>query len=557
MPTLSENDIVSRLHELAQVEPPEAATDRAVSHIRTALATVPARRRSVYRPVILLSGAIAASLAILGVCLFSWLTPRANAAGEFQKITEINRAYQGWVKVTTRRNDQKTCVSYYNLGLGVFASINFNDRQEPSMYEYANLVGGERWTYVSGSNDIHATSVPPSELERFVARRVETLRIDRLLDLVTQNVPEGALDVYKIRQGDWDRYDFDWLRASSDTHTAVFVDPQTSLVMKTITRSGSTTLDYEYDYQAQEVADIYALGVPEGKNVVDLRGTEPVDPAIAYGAAPLPTDRPALYGRKELLLIAEAARNAIHDLDVTFTANLKTPHPHNLMSLFRARVISKGEKVYIEREYAQSTESTPFARTVSYNGECTTLYEIKRGLAIISNGQNRESQTQGLLFFDMNLLNPSEGRAPHDQSLLSLLSSRKARIRDFLELVRGRLCHVIDTREVSVWLDAERSCVPLRQVYHNPLNENRAQMVFLAEQTTEAAPGIWFVTRGRKIVSPCIGVPELTGMYERQLEVEGSGEDLAIRVNTGVDDTFFDLWQNLPDDVSVVDMTAK
>ena len=82
-------------------------------------------------------------------------------------------------------------------------------------------------------------------------------------------------------------------------------------------------------------------------------------------------------------------------------------------------------------------------------------------------------------------------------------------------------------------------------------------MVFLVEQVDEVSPGLWLATRGRKLVGPRPGVPEVVGGAEHTIVVSGTVDEPSIRVNAGVDDDFFDLWEWLSPGTTCWDKDAN
>jgi len=165
-----------------------------------------------------------------------------------------------------------------------------------------------------------------------------------------------------------------------------------------------------------------------------------------------------------------------------------------------------------------------------------------------------ESQLKGKAFFDFNLLCPSRWRGTgwDDQSLRSLL--RHGRVRDYLELVNGRVCHVVDVDGLTVWLDAERGCLVMRQVYHSSGDTAYPQMVFVTDAAVEVGLGFWLASKGRKTVNPRPGVPETAGgMQSTMVVASWSSDQPSLRVNAGVDDAVFDLWRDLPAGTQVWD----
>ena len=265
--------------------------------------------------------------------------------------------------------------------------------------------------------------------------------------------------------------------------------------------------------------------------------------------------------------MAEARSDQLKDFQVTFRTIEEKPIV-NKVNRSRATLVLKGPRIYIDHYYSFDPNSPPFQfrRVVAFNGKKTTLYEAHSALASVRTEQSREVDTQNQEFLNLNLLNAPRndrlgsglrnsvtalasrfmdyGRGRDDQSLISLLRGSRTTVRPFLEKIGAHSCHVIDSDNFSVWLDAKRGCVPLRQVFKDSRNPNRIQMKYLVRRVAEVSPGFWLATRGRKVV----GKSELIIMAEGWF-----ANKPAIKINAGVADTFFDLWKHLPPGTEVWD----
>ncbi len=283
----------------------------------------------------------------------------------------------------------------------------------------------------------------------------------------------------------------------------------------------------------------------------------------------LRTQQPSTRSREQLLAAVEATRRTITDFQATFES-VRVPTQANMVNRERATVVVKGNRIYIDHYLSEDSDGLSYAhRTLAFNGDRTTLMEPGRAVASVKDGPGDEVDTQRHEFFNLNLLNAprrerpgtrgqglfagidnalsGKGRGRDDQSVVSLLRNDAATVRPFLETVVGRDCHVVDCGPFTVWLDAERGCVPLRQVYYDRANPKQILMVFLVEKAAQVAPGLWVATRGRKILGPSASSAALTGGQETILFVKNwEDSSPAFQVNGGVPDEFFDLWRRLP-----------
>ncbi len=287
------------------------------------------------------------------------------------------------------------------------------------------------------------------------------------------------------------------------------------------------------------------------------------------------TDQPSTLSRRKLLAIVETARKRIKDLQVTFHTVTVNPSA-KMVTRARTTVVTKGPRTYIDEHYSFDPNAPVYQlrRIAAFNGKRSTLYQPQNTSASVEDTRHRETETQGHRFFDLNFLNrPKEsrdygrgrglierailtrnGRGNDDHSLLSLLANSGSKVRPVLEKIGDRSCHVVDCGSVTVWLDAERGCVPLRQIFHDERNPKQTMLVFLVRKVHEVSPGFWVATRGRKFNILTPGAAELTGTNEKIVLVQGWESDKpAIRVNAGVPDGFFDLWKNLPPGTSLSD----
>jgi len=296
---------------------------------------------------------------------------------------------------------------------------------------------------------------------------------------------------------------------------------------------------------------VYQESAPSQLPLTSYWGFTTKTPDHNQGRAAEGTGKSAL-SKQDILAAVTKARSQIQDLTVTYSWNaLKAPAD---APNFRSRVtatVQKG-KTLMDHEYGPDPQYNLviWHRRVAFNGERSTFYQVDWQTAITTRKRSWETNTQGYEFFNMMLLNPPRGRfdGVSGQSLLSVLSSGLARLRPELENVDGRPCYVIVVYQgyifgrsrphLTVWLDAERGFLPVRQKY-----EYGQAMEFRVEQAAEIKPGLWFAVRGTKQVYDDKGTIE----SDYRLEVDGWKEGCpAIAINRGLAADFFDLWKQLP-----------
>jgi hypothetical protein len=277
---------------------------------------------------------------------------------------------------------------------------------------------------------------------------------------------------------------------------------------------------------------------------------------------------PATLGLADLRELAAATRSRIEDLSVSYSFNaVKGPmDPDYRGHRYHAEVVVKGAKLYLSTASgAHEKYGQPLLRRqAAYNGKRSIHYVQPARSAGITGGRSREATTKGEAFFDLMLLNPpdKDGHGVADQNLLSLLGSDRARLRERLEPVDGRLCHVVDLVRprdprirLTVWLDAQRGCLPLRQRYFGGQDLQTVTIEFEVLEAIELRDGLWFPIEATKKVRWPHNPPDAPWVAEHILSVDSKPDGTrAIAANSGVPDEFFDLWKRLPPGTYVADM---
>ena len=349
--------------------------------------------------------------------------------------------------------------------------------------------------------------------------------------------------------------------------------------MEGTTRKDKRTRD-EYMRNWETVLGVIVVLVATVSAMGSTRGQMKGDTIEGWRQTAVRTDRPSSLSRDELMAIVEARTKKVKDLQVTFDTVAVKPSP-GMVARSRTTIVAKGSKTYIDNYYSDDPNATThqFRRVAAFNGKRSTICHPRDASATVESTRSRETDTQGYRFFDLNLLNAPEasrgykkasltrrfgdllargGRGRDDQSLLSLLGNSRSKVRPLLEKIGDRSCHVVDCDSLTVWLDAERGCVPLRQIFHDERNPKLTVLVFLVRKVYEVAPGFWVATRGRKFNVLTPGAALLTGTNENIILVPGwESASPAIRVNAGVPERFFDLWQSLPPGTTLWDQDSN
>jgi len=267
--------------------------------------------------------------------------------------------------------------------------------------------------------------------------------------------------------------------------------------------------------------------------------------------------------KEELLAGVETVRSLIIDLQVTATAVATDLSASNPDGFVRQTVIIRGLSAYIDDENGDPSDpkQQKFRRKKAFNGTRSSIFNVSNGTAVImDDSRSRETESQDTYFFDLNLLNRPQGIPAGDMSLVSLLASPDAKVRDASERASGRLCHVVDLSQSNtqkklqtIWIDVEHGFVPARHVYYTA--NDQILMDYTAEEIAEVAPKLWLIVRGRKKVHPVL---EGIASAEYIIQVEGWPKDKSgIKVNSGVDPLIFDLWKRFPPGTLVLNATAK
>lgn len=212
-------------------------------------------------------------------------------------------------------------------------------------------------------------------------------------------------------------------------------------------------------------------------------------------------------GLPDLLKDAEWHAASLDCLSVTFTFDMDNANTPSGAERSRTEIDKCYEKVRRDQWFGKK-EGTLTHRTVAFDGSVSTLQEHNRKRHSLYGEKLEELTLNGLGFFDFNMLVPPSASLwnDNDVSLVGVLGMSGIELRPETEAVNERPCFVVDRRSTiagnitaTIWIDAERAGVPMKQQYFVP---GFAVPVaeFVATKVVEAEPGLWVIVEGTKTV---------------------------------------------------------
>ncbi|MBL1218185.1 MAG: hypothetical protein D8M59_11910 [Planctomycetes bacterium] len=293
--------------------------------------------------------------------------------------------------------------------------------------------------------------------------------------------------------------------------------------------------------------------------------------------------RPATLTKDGIYAQALKRSAAITSLDVSFTGDqvagptvqVTQGRTMPLPFVFSHRRIAFDESRFVsEHNFAGDPFVTDVnaTRWVAFNGVATSLYVAAQdgppGILGIDmdlpdfkdrTGKAEELTTSGIDYFDMQLLNPptTDGQGIGDLSLISLLQSDSAVLREKMETVDGRECHVIDLYDPSgatdrvamtVWTDPKQGSLPIHQCHYtlNASLETELLIEFAVTDSIEIEPGLWLATDGWKKVYATSAIKDIP-FREWEIHVDrDAGDTPLLAVNIPLPAGNFDIWDRVP-----------
>lgn len=287
---------------------------------------------------------------------------------------------------------------------------------------------------------------------------------------------------------------------------------------------------------------------------------------LTSAATAHPDPQPVPLTQPQLIQCIEAARGQISDFSVSFRFDVDAAPANLAFARSHRSIYLKEGRVRVDHEYGQMPQYQGATALLqcAFDGTHYTTYfgHLRRAMRTVR--RSPSINTQGTGFFDMMMWNPSaSGQGYDDQDLLSVLRSPRSTLRPYLEDVDGHACIVVDERDAgtdsigfTAWIDVGRGFLPIQQRYLESRN-GRPIMDFFIDGAYSALPGLWFPTEGRKINYALVGVPELSQLMEFTLTVDrDAAGNPAIAVNSGIDDSMFNVLSSLPPGTTVAEVDS-
>lgn len=546
MNSIHDEDL-GRLADLAAIVP--AQSHAAVDRVRAYLIAQPARRRRVAPTV----GAIAAAL-ILAVSSLLFTTQAPSAKAQALAALKASANYQGWIhtrSVHTRnalsnRPDAIAWASQAPPPHDYYFNTSDRTRASTLTMSYASPKEEVWWQYDKDANEVRVSRFDPSAPGSGVPFSTDWLTIDGLLQHFTEHQREFS--VTRRNDPEFDQYEI--AMAMPDVphqrRMTLSFDRESRLLRKALIIDPGSSVEMTYDYPRAGPASIYDLGVPRDARVVDTRLEAPE----ARLAAPEPTAIRAIFTLDEIRNAVAAVDASVSDLTVEFTWNATEP-VDGLFDLHHETITCAGEKTSIRRTIGKNV--LQHTRVISYNGSTTVI------CAFDPDKPQESPLPHPAMVFDKP---PGEvpfqnspyaffcgAAAPGDKQtwFLNEILDDSARVKPYLELVSGRLCHVIDTNTGAFWIDTDRNYLVMRAIAKDGRDADRPRQ----ETVIDAAAQIdklWLPVRGRTWYKAWAGTPEETRALEVRKRPDGSW---CLAVNQHPDDGTFELWRSLPPEIQL------
>ena len=249
---------------------------------RLGVARKPRRRRM----VLIMSGSLAAA-ALIAIGLLLMPPRKVDAAEVLQNAADATQGFRGWVHVTPVAQ-----VGVLSMLKPRVQSIHINT-VDGSFAAVANIYGtllvemvsptaheGRMYTALSGTIVVSTVQGDAGAAAKrgadFPLRLADFLRQFKTRGLAAPKVVESTeqgLQRFDLTLGDNAKKASDQYPEMPDGKLTLWVDPQTKLIRKITEQIDGQPALMEYAYGAQEIHDIYDLGVPKTAQVVDTRRT--------------------------------------------------------------------------------------------------------------------------------------------------------------------------------------------------------------------------------------------------------------------------------------------
>lgn len=261
---------------------------------------------------------------------------------------------------------------------------------------------------------------------------------------------------------------------------------------------------------------------------------------------------------------ADAYWGSIQTISASYSSSMPGPVTDDVVRDHRAAVTLKGDKVYFDHTYGGSPafEGRVFNGVHAFDGAHTVDEDTTNGGAFIKAGRTIQSNPRCAPgFLDLCMLASAGGSfGDQESSLVAFLNDPNVRLRPTLEDIDAHWCHVVDLPgsagllRLSVWIDADRGFLPVRQVHWRA--GGTALLDIRTDEAIQLPTGHWVPVRGRKGFGVLPGgVPELSSPHLVVVQVERDGQGrYVVAVNQPVDDSLFALDQHLPPGFMIRDL---
>lgn len=545
MPPPNERQIISVLKQLACVAPTEDEASRAIARLRQVLALDPA---SPLRRLVASTSLAAGVVLVITIVVFALTANTTSAEEALERVLVETEGFKGWIHVTQQARSGERFMAHYQAATGTLAWVS--EWQDWRRATFISLDRGTQVVYDNQDGRIRLTSITREYYERQLASVSQRVTPAQYIRETRERFGGSGLNVARALEGNEERFEMTNTSPEASTSCArkltLWAQTDTARITRVRCGEGDAAGETRYAYDERVIRDIYDLGVPKDAAVVDDRSGEDL---ATHKAARIELVGPATLTRSQLADGVRTARSQIKNLTVTYRFFSKRHQP-KMVNHWLDTVVTQDDKIYLDRRYSFDPPEGgghQFHRMLSWDGRRSTQFEVPRAVAMVQSGiVSHELDTQGMAFFDFNLLNLSQRGQHGGQNLAAILDSPRAKIREHMERFADFTCHVVDIPGRTIWIDAGRGFTPVRQRYYASRNSDNILMEFIAVAVDEVQPGLWFVTSGRKLTPARPEVIELSSEVGMFMWVAGPIGRPAITVNARLPERMFDLSQNLP-----------
>jgi len=277
---------------------------------------------------------------------------------------------------------------------------------------------------------------------------------------------------------------------------------------------------------------------------------------------------------EQLRTEVQTIRDSIKDFSVEFQFDA-VKAPSNAVGFDHMLVAVKDHELFrMERHYGtMASDGEEPAKTfvaASFDGlKGYGYYQVTRMATVRDDGNIPLIDTEGSGYFDMLLYYPcsmARGEGVHRHDLLTKLDSAGATLRAEQQEIEGHLCHVLDLDSLpngqpkqTIWLDAQRGLLPIqRHVFTRGADGNAQLLLELRiDEAVQLSEHVWMPTKGVRRTFAVGMNPDPTVATEYHMSVRMNADGtLAISLNTGLADSYFNYASELPPGTTVADLEA-